>query len=231
MTLLENVAKFIRALWKEVKLITGVALPYDKATIESIITSQLEPIFAEMFRLGREINYNIVDKNISNLIKRYNVPVKYDRYLLDRVNGKSIFSGYFDEAYYDLYSKSEIDKIKRTILRAKYSNMNEKELRTILKADFRMTEKRAQIIARGELQRLDIAAAEIYYEQPEVKQGYDLVWETAGDDRVRENHKAYDGKKADKDGYFNGPNGKIKGPQDLPNPWNCRCRLIFVKKQ
>lgn len=231
MTLLENVAKFIRALWKEVKLLTGVILPYDNATIESILTSQLEPIFKEMFRLGQEIDYEIVDKKISSLIKSYNIPIKYNKDLLSKVNANSIFSGYFDKSYSDLYTKSEIDKIKRTILRAKYSNMDEKELRNILKADFRMTEKRAQIIARGEMQRLDLAAAEIYYGQPEVKDEYDLIWETAGDEKVRENHQAYDGKVADSEGFFDGPNGKIRSPADLPNPWNCRCKLVFRKKK
>lgn len=201
-----------------------------KNKLDELAAERLQPVISKYFKDGIIATNKIVSQDVAKLADILKIPFKYDKSMLERFNSYSVFQGYYDKNYADLFSKREIDNLKRVILRGKYSNMPDRELAKEIQDTINITKNRALVIARGETQRLDTAAKQILFESPKVKKEYDLVWRTAGDDMVRDNHRAYNGKIADENGYFDGPDGKIKGPEGLHNPWNCRCQIIWVKK-
>ena len=202
-----------------------------KTRIYKRIEDTIGPIIEEYFVNSINDTNMIMDKNISKLVTRHDIPFKYNKDLLMTFNDeKSIFAGYYDDVVKDAFSKKEIDLLKRTILTGKYSGQTDRELATAISNAVKTTKSRALNIARQETARLNSAAVDIYFADPAVKALYNKVFRTAQDDRVRPTHRSYDGKIADKDGYFDGDCGKITGAPVACSPWNCRCYTELVKK-
>jgi len=197
-----------------------------KKRIEKAFTKSLQPIINDYFNKGISLSNKIVSSEISQIVNQTNVPFKYNKDLFNTFNDKeSIFTGYADRNYKSLFSKREIDAIKRQVLTGKYSGWTDKQVRDAIKGVANITNNRALNIARTETTRLQTAATQIYYQDPKVQAKYDKVFITEKDGKVRPSHKSYDGKIADKDGYFDGDCGKIIGAPVACSPWNCRCRV------
>lgn len=186
----------------------------------------LVPIIDDYFKEGIAASNQIVKSNISRLADDINIPFKYNKDLILTYNtDKSIFTGYYDKQTKSLFARGEIDKLKRTILSGKYGNWTDDEMVTAIRKTVNTTKNRALVIARQETARLDTAAKQIYYNNNRVKKEYELKWVARSD--ARPTHKEYDGKIADEDGYFDGPEGRVTGP---PIGWSCRCRIELVRK-
>jgi SPP1 gp7 family putative phage head morphogenesis protein len=186
----------------------------------------LGPVIDDYFRDGIAVSNQLVKRDVARLADDIGLPVKYNRDLLETINGKSAFTGYYDTDAKGVFKRSEIDKIKKTILQGKYGEWSDRELQAAIKSQVNTTNRRALVIARQETARLNSAATQIYYENSKVNKEYDKVWVAQPD--ARPTHKAYDGQVADEDGYFDGPEGRVIGP---PIGFGCRCRVVLRKKQ
>jgi hypothetical protein len=187
------------------------------------------PLYDDLFKDGRSTGIETIKKDLATLTKRYDVPLKYNKDLLDTINGNSIFNGYYDKQYQGMYTRREIYKLKSTILSAKYSDLPEKELVENIRATIKSTKKQAQLLARYEVQRLRSATVAEYYKLPKIKKGYDKVFVSEHDSVVRPTHLAYDGQIADENGFFHGSLGSFEYTP-IPGEYNCRCRTKLVKK-
>ena len=223
--------KFYREL-KKMSNEIGLLVLSRKKGVNAYTDEQLKklmPIYDDLFADGQKATVEQIKGDITKLVGKYDVPLKYNKDLLIKMNSESVFGGYYDRKYSDLFTKREIYNLKSTILKAKYSGASEKELKVLIQNTINITENRAQQLARYETQRLRSITLDEYYSIPKMKKKYDKVFVAHHDDRVRPTHLAYDGKVADKDGYWDGPLGKRK---ELPlvGEYNCRCRAKLVKK-
>jgi len=191
------------------------------------ITEVLIPIIDDMFKEGMIVSNQIVKKGVARLVADNKIPFKYNKDLLLKMNDKSIFQGYYDKTYKSLYSKREIDRLKRTILTAKYSGWDEKKTIKEIKSVVKTTTSRARLLARHEKARLTTVAKTIYFESKKIQKEYDMVWHNSGGN-VRPDHEAMAGKKADKDGmFYSSKYGLISGP---PLGYNCKCYVTLEKR-
>lgn len=166
---------------------------------------------------------NIMSRELSKY--SISLPLKYNRQVIENIYSQiSIFKNGSVG-----YSRSDIDRMRKIILTDKYNGLSTSEIQQHLQDSLDITKRKALLVARAESQNLDSSIKEIYFK--EVKKDYDLVW-SAFDD-ARPDHKKMDDKKANPDGYFDSPWGLIKGPQEIPQQyrWNCRCKLVLVKKE
>jgi SPP1 gp7 family putative phage head morphogenesis protein len=200
--------------------------------------SSFEPIFNDMFKNGKTYSEDIVKKELLDLVDTVKVPFKYNKNVIDKINGKSVFTGYYDEQYKDVFTKKELYKLKSTILAGKYAGVSEQELANQIKTVVNISDQRARLLARTEMQRLQETTTAIYYEQPEVMKMYDRVWITKDDDRVRTSHQSMDGEIAETSGphsgqFYSKDVGWISGPGSGPPSFSigCRCHTKFVKKE
>jgi hypothetical protein len=189
-----------------------------------------EELYRSVDRLTQGMIAEIVE-SAPNIMARelskysINLPLKYNRQVIDNIYSQiSIF-----KKGSSIYSKADIDRMRKIILTDKYNGLNTSEIQQHLQDSLDISKRRALLVARAESQNLDSSIKEIYFK--EVKQDYDLVW-SAYDD-AREDHKKMDNKKANEDGYFESPWGLIKGPQEIPQQyrWNCRCSIKLIKKE
>lgn len=202
-----------------------------KEQIYKKVEERLKPIIENYFKSSIADTNQIMSSNISKLVDQTKVPFKYNKDLLQTYNNtKSVFSGYYDVDVKDVFTKREIDLIKRTVLNGKYSNLSSEELATNIRNAVGTTRNRALNIARIETTRLGSASNSIYFADKNVQEQYDLIFRTADDDKVRKDHKSYDDKKANAEGYFSGNCGDIAGAPVPCSPWNCRCYTELVKK-
>lgn len=219
-----------------------VTLVYSSSTtkVHDLVDSEMSsfnPIFNDMFNNGKDYSEEIVKKELLDLVDTLKVPFKYNKSVIDKINGKSVFTGYYDEQYKDVFTKTELYKLKSTILAGKYAGVSEQELATQIKNVVNISDQRARLLARTEMQRLQETTTAIYYDQPEVMKSYDRVWITQDDDRVRSSHKAMDGQVAETTGqhkgqFYSKEVGWISGPGSGPPSFSigCRCHTKFVKK-
>lgn len=192
---------------------------------------RLEPILEEFFRRGQTATNKVVDQEVAALSDQFQVPWKYNRDVIDEIQDVSIFDGYYDRKYQGVFTRREIDNLKKTILRAKYNNWAEDELMRAIQNTIRVTGNRARLLARTETQRLHETTQMVYYRQQEVQQRYKRVWYALPD--ARPSHRRMDGKVAGTDGYFTSPDvGKVIGPGSGPKDFaiGCRCRTELVKR-
>lgn len=191
------------------------------------LEQELNPVIDDMFKDAIVESNLIVKKEVAALANDYNLPIKYNKDLLMTFNtDKSIYTGFYDDVYKSGFKKSEINRLKSTILRAKYSNLSESQLIREIQSTINVSKQRALVIARQETARLDTAAKSIYYNNKKVQEKYDKVWVSQSD--ARPSHKAMDGQIADSEGYFTTPDGdKVQGP---PLGFGCRCRVTLEKK-
>jgi len=209
----------------------------DKVSLDVVATQSLyaEKLIKDMFALGEGANIALIRKQIVSLGNKFDLPLKYNKNLLKKITGTSLFQGYGEKEWVDKYSKKQADKLKRVILTAKYNNTDEKTLTSQIMALGSSNKKQAQLIARNEIQRLREGVNATYYVEAGLGAEYDRVWVTSHDERVRESHVAMDGKKADPEtGLFDTPHGKVAGPGaggSVSFSINCRCKTIFVKRK
>jgi uncharacterized protein with gpF-like domain len=155
--------------------------------------------------------------------------MKYHKGILDAIQGESVFTGYFDRNYQDAFTKREIQNIKKVILQGKYAGFTEEEIAINLRNKVGVTKKRAQLLARTETSRLRAAAQEAYYQESGIKEEYEKVHHTTGDN-IRPDHQFYDEQVADEDGLFHGPLGEFAFAP-IPGEFNCKCRTTFRKRK
>lgn len=191
------------------------------------LTAALVPIYGKQFEQGKKQVDGFMRKEFIDANKKYDKKLKYDKDVLMKFNDKnSIFNGYYDTAYADTYTKSEIDAIKRKILSAKYSDLPESDAIQLIQSAADVSDQKAQLLWRYQKAQLDTTAHQIYFEDG-LSKDYDKVWRSKDD--ARPDHKRMDGKIADADGYFDTPAGKCFGAP-YPGSFNCRCTVEFVKK-
>lgn len=206
----------------------------NKKKIEEKVIKTLTPVFNRYFEKSVSASNKIVKKEVADLVDDYRVPMKYNKDLINKINDVSIFTGYYDNKYKGLYTKSEINRLKKVILSAKYSEWTEEQLVAAIKNTIKTTNNRALLIARTETQRLHETTMKVYYEKKKVSDEYDRVWITKGDGKVRPSHRKMNGKKAEEDGRFLSPDvGYINGPGSGPSEFamGCRCKTELVKKE
>lgn len=201
--------------------------------VDRLVNERLVPVFNDYFRQGLAASQDLVEKQIAYVADPLNMPRKYNRQVLDEINRinvgpqRTIFRGYADSQYKTVFTRREVDRLKRTILSATYENAEEEVLRSRLQTNFNLTRRSSQLLARGETKRLREGVKLIYFKDPEVQKEYDLVWDAINDSVVRPTHLAMDGKKADVNGLFDGGVGP---PPFEGSPWNCRCSCELIKK-
>ena len=222
---------FIEA-YNEVAIDIGLAILsgslVSKILIEEKVVKALAPVIEQYFRDGIAASNKLVPAKISKLTDQLGVPFKYNKDVLDKINDKSIWTGYYDKDVKKAFSTVEINKMKSAILGAKYSGMDEKQLISSLKNVVNVTDNKARQIARGMTARLDTVANEIYLSKKKVRDEYELVW---SQNSPYERHKHMNGVVADADGKFldSKTGTKISGPPYQYSPWNCLCTTYWRK--
>jgi len=196
-------------------------------------TQNLTSIFDDLFADGRKADIVLIKKDLLRLTNTYEVPLKYNKQVLDSINDISIFRGYYDKRYRDVFTKREIYNLKQTILSGKYAGLSEAELTTNIRNTINVTKNRARLLARTETQRLRETTNTIYFKQPKIQKAYDRVWITRQDSSVRPSHDRMNGLSANKDGLFLSPDvGYVTGPGAGSGEFSisCRCHTELRKK-
>ena len=205
-----------------------------KKILAKMIADAMTPIINDMFDEGIIASNKLVKREIAKLVVDVDVPFKFNKDLIERINEKSIFTGYFDKEYKGIFTKGEIQKLKNTILSAKYSKWDEKQTAAAIKKVTNFSSRRALFLARTETQRLQETAMSVYMEKSAVNKNFDRIWRTQGDGKVRGTHQRMNGLKADSNGQFNSPDvGLVNGPGAGPADFSmgCRCYTEFIKKE
>lgn len=196
------------------------------AELEKRLGTKLAPHIEKYFTLGKQWSSEFMKDEFVKANKRWDLDLKYNRKLIETFNDKySIFQGYYDTTYKDMFKAREIDAMKRAILTAKYSGVEEKIALQSIRNTSGITLNRARLLYRYEKAQLDTTAHQVYFEDG-LKEEYDKVWDALND--ARDTHKALDGQIADKNGYFETYKGRTFGP---PLDYNCRCKVKFVPKK
>jgi hypothetical protein len=233
--LADTTTAFIRECRKRLQ----AALPMLQQITSSRLLRQelariMAPLVEHYFSASLQAANMIMTQNIAQLTSALKVPLKYTKTLFNRIHGTSIFRGYYNTRYGDVFARREIDALKKTILRGAYGDMTEAQIQAEVMKTLKVTERRAQLLARNEVQRLKEEANLIYWEQPEVQEKYEREWVTRKDAVVRPSHQRMNGKLSDADGYFDSPDvGPIKGPGMSGDPkfdMGCRCKTAFKRK-
>lgn len=234
--------RFISKLKAALKKIVSVLLSIDVNNKEKVIayldeaTSSLTGIFADLFADGKAITPTYVKSTLSKLIDSYDIPLKYNKDLLTKIDNISVFTGYYDKAYADVYTKREILNLKKVLLQGKYARKTEAEITQDVLNTINVTKQSAQLLARTEIQRLRETTNLLYFtEIKKINKEYNRVWVTKHDGVVRPSHERMDGKLADPETgqFFSEDVGWINGPGSGPTPFsiNCRCYTKLVKKE
>lgn len=227
-----SVTALFSKLWEEASLEVGaLTLASEREIKEQLnrrVNALLGPLIEDYFKQGIAETNQIMSSKISRLADDIGLPFKYNKDLLLTYNDKySVFTGYYDKVQKNVFKRQEIARIEKLVLRGKYAGWSDRELQAQIRNAVKTTKNRALAIARAETSRLNTAAVDIYYQNPKVKREYEKVW-FVRDSSARSTHKEYDGQVADKDGFFYGPLGKVKGP---PLEYNCRCRVELRKRK
>lgn len=211
----------------------GIAILYGslvtKKLLENKIVKTLTPIIDDYFSSGIRVYNKLVPAEISKLTDELHVPFKYNKSILDKIDDKSIWTGYKDNGIKKQFKTTEINKMKSAIIGAKYSNMEEKQLIASIKNVVNVTDKKARQIARGMTARLSTVANDIYYSKKKVKDEYELVW---SQNSSYERHAHMNGVVADENGKFLDPKtgNLIPGPPYIYSAWNCLCTEYWRKR-
>lgn len=187
---------------------------------------RLYPIVETLFTDGIKASNTLVKADVARNADLLSQPFKYNKDVINTINGNSAFTGFYDTETKSLFKKREVDALKNKILQGKYSGWSDRQLQSEIRKTVNVSKNRALVIARNETARLETASNQIFFQMPKVQEEYDLVWNAMSD--ARPDHLAYNGKKADEDGLFHGPLGAVTGP---PLEFNCRCKTEFVKKE
>lgn len=187
---------------------------------------KLEPIVKDFFTSGIKSSNKLFKKEITNLADDVlKIPFKYNKELLQTINKKSIFTGFYDKEYQSLFTKREIDAVKRKILTGKYSGWSDRQLASEIRNTINITKNRSLVMARIETQRLEGAAMQELYKQKKVKDEYVKVWNQNSE---YERHKKYNGEVANEDGFFE--KAGVYYPPPLESPYGCLCTISMKKR-
>lgn len=215
---------------KDVGLIILLGSLVNKKLIEDKVVKILTPLINDYFSDSIAASNRVVKASISKLTDQLDVPFKYNKDLLDKVNNKSIWTGYYDVDIKSGFSKREITSLKKTILSAKYGDWTEKEMISGIKNVVRITDNRARLLARSATTGLETTANQIYFGKQAVRNAYELVW---SQNSPYERHRHMNGVEADENGMFlDSKTGKlIPGPPYQDSPWNCLCTTYFRERE
>jgi len=115
-------------------------------------------------------------------------------------------------AFITRFADDEIMDAQNIVSRGVRRGTSTRDLKNELRRKFRISDSRAQRIARTEISQLNAQITK----QREKELGIDkFIWRTAGDERVRDQHEAWNGQTFSWD---NPPDGVVPG-----EPVNCRC--------
>ena len=204
-----------------------------ESMLDLTMTRTLIPLWRQYFNECAQAGNQLVQQEIAVLTNALKVPFKYNLSVINQINDISVFTGYYNDRYADTFSRQEIDRLKRTILKGTYEEVGEDELSRRIRKTVNVSDRRARLLARNETQRLRETTKTIYYREPEVQRNYLRVWQTRGDGNVRPSHQAMNNVTAQADGTFYSPDvGKVNGPGSGPTEFAvaCRCSTIFVKR-
>lgn len=227
---------FTKKLMVEYKSIADELIDYvalSQVSLTPALISKIQPIFTRYFDQMVLASNTLVEAQISTLSRVLSVPFKYDRSVIDRVNGVSVFKGYYSDTYRQAYTLREIDRMKRVILKGAYEMQDERLLASNIQSVIDVSDRRARLLARNETSRLREATKSIFAHEPEVIEKYDRVWNTQGDGIVRPSHQEMEGAVSIDGTYFNSPTyGFIAGPGTGPAEFSvgCRCFTSFEPK-
>lgn len=192
---------------------------------------ELAAVIADYFKRGQVATNQVVDQEVALLADQFQVPWKYNKDVIDEIRDVSVFQGYYDRKYQGVYTRREIDNLKKTILRGKYNDWSEDMLKNEIDKTIKTTGNRARLLARTETQRLHETTQMVYYRQEDVQRMYKRVWFALSD--ARPSHQRMDGREANENGYFLSPDvGKVIGPGSGPKDFaiGCRCRTELIKR-
>ncbi len=107
----------------------------------------------------------------------------------------------------------ELDRVAGTVERGLQQGLTYKDISKEIKKSFGITQRRATLIARDQTKKLNSSLTQLRQEELGVEE---YIWQTSGDERVRETHRQNDGKifRWDKPSKVTGHPG-----HDI----NCRC--------
>jgi len=197
--------------------------------LETLSNTMLTPVVERFFSNGVLESNKLFQREVLRYVDMVNTPFRYDRSLLDSLNENSVFQGFYDRDYKQEFSSKEITRIKKSILRAKYTGQTDRELAAQLRADVNLTKNRSLVLARMETQRLEFGAQDALYQQPGVKENWMKVYSALSD--ARPTHQSLDGQVADDDGYFTDWEGrKFLYPAPPSDPFGCRCKSVLKKR-
>lgn len=193
--------------------------------LDQDLNTEVPLFFTQLFREGKKESLKVLENNVISFVRDYDLPIKYNKNLIDQINDISVFQGYYDKKYKKLFTEGTVDKLKRTILQGKYSDLSENQMIQNIMQVTKTTKRRAQLLARTETSRLRETSARIYFQK--LKDTYDMVWKHGHSKVPRPDHVDMEGKKADDDGLFDFPG---KGKVTPGFEFNCTCYSEFVKK-
>lgn len=228
-SLLYTTATFATDYLDEAVLLAAAAKTLSETELDRLARKILYPIFDAYFKDSVLASNQIVSKEVASLVDTVGVPYKYNKELIETINGESVFSGYYDRNYKNLYKAREVDALKRTILRGTYGDWPADKLASEIRKTIEISKNRALVTARMETQRLRSAAIDIYYNKPAVKKVYDKVYRSRSD--ARPTHLQLNYQRADGDGNFTNANGvKFSQLPEPDSPFGCRCWVELIKK-
>lgn len=112
-------------------------------------------------------------------------------------------------------TETTINRVQQTVTQAVLNGMPVKDLRKQIAADFGFADRRARLIARDQVAKLNSDLNRIRHTQAGITQ---YVWRTSHDERVRPRHRALDNIVYD----YGKPTGAEQGLQP-GQPIQCRC--------
>lgn len=202
-----------------------------KEKLNKLADKMLVPLVDELFTEGIRASNKIMKREVSDLVGILDQPFKYTKDVINTINDNSVFSGFYDAKYKDLYRAREIDALKRKILTGKYAGWSDTKLAKEIRSVIDISKNRALVTARLETQRLEGAAQQAFYDKASVRKKFKKVYVTRDDDRVRDQHKALNGQIADDEGYFTDTEGnKFQYPPPPSSVFGCRCRVEMVER-
>lgn len=114
--------------------------------------------------------------------------------------------------------EQELSRVSGVVERGLQEGKRYSDLAQEIQKSFGITERRATLIARDQTKKLNSSLTKLRQQEAGVTE---YIWQTSGDERVRETHRANNGKKF----AWNKPPSKTGHPGD---DVNCRCVAIPV---
>jgi len=118
-------------------------------------------------------------------------------------------------------AEEHIERVEKTIMLGAQQGWRHEELAKTIEDKFGIAENKAKLIARDQVSKFNAALTESRMKDAGIEK---YIWQTSGDERVRESHAEKDGKTFSWD----------DPPEDTGNPGediNCRCVAIPVLEE